>query len=185
MLPEPVKGLLNRVSQRSRYGGSPLLAGLRTSWHTGSKCSPELSTLMCRSRYTSIPCRRRSTTRRFDILDVRATLISMRRVSHFELGSSYSVPEAAALAGVPRSTLARWVKQGRVRASRVGHSYVISGRELAPLLPRAAPAKRVASSGEEPQKGAPCQDLPDRCAGAPEEGRRAPRRVPALRVADG
>jgi excisionase family DNA binding protein len=50
-------------------------------------------------------------------------------------GSVYSLAQAAAVLGVSRITLSRWIHAGRLPAARLGHRTVrISGADLAAFL---------------------------------------------------
>jgi excisionase family DNA binding protein len=45
-----------------------------------------------------------------------------------------AVPEAAKRAGKDPETIRRWIRTGRLRASKVGRQYVIEEQDLEPLL---------------------------------------------------
>jgi excisionase family DNA binding protein len=45
-----------------------------------------------------------------------------------------TVPEAARRAGKDPETIRRWIRAGRLRASKVGTQHVIEERDLEPLL---------------------------------------------------
>jgi excisionase family DNA binding protein len=46
----------------------------------------------------------------------------------------YTVPEAAARAGRDPETIRRWIRSGRLRASKVGTQHVIEDGDLSALL---------------------------------------------------
>ncbi|HVA85811.1 MAG TPA: helix-turn-helix domain-containing protein [Candidatus Saccharimonadales bacterium] len=45
-----------------------------------------------------------------------------------------TVPEAAKRAGKDPETIRRWIRSGRLRASKIGTQHVIEERDLEPLL---------------------------------------------------
>jgi excisionase family DNA binding protein len=51
-------------------------------------------------------------------------------MTRLALKVAYSVPEAAELCGVDRRTMLRWVQNGVLRATRVGHFWRITNASL-------------------------------------------------------
>jgi len=45
----------------------------------------------------------------------------------------YSIPEAARRVGISRQRLYDLVREGKIRGTRVGHSYILDAREVARL----------------------------------------------------